>query len=314
MTRFILSLFFLSLSAIPIICQTKEELYETALIYEIGNDSIKADSQKASVYYKLAAEKGNIEAQNYLGFRYYNGEGIRQDADSAIYWIRKAAEKGDIKAAGNMGYLLSQAPDITHDYDEAFRWLKTATEAGLPTAMTQLAELYRRGLGCSPDTLNAIRLYEKAISMRQRDGELRLLAMMGPKWKTLPADSAFILGLKYYREGAPIAAVELLENAASQGIIRAKALLGDAYSKGNGVAYDHDKSILLFYEAALEGDPSSQFILAELLEFFPDSFKELNLELPTDQPFIDEPSYWYEKAFLQGVTDAEEAFNRLFSQ
>lgn len=291
--------------------------YETALIYETGNDSIAPDAVKSSIFYRLAAENGDLRAQNYLGFRYYNGEGVTQNVDSALYWIRSAAENGDIKAAGNMGYLLSKAPDVKHDYQEALQWLTKAADAGLPTSFTQLGDLYREGKGTHPDTLKAKELYEKAIDTHIPDAELRLLSMMGYKWKELSPDSALKLGLNYYKRGAAVIGVDLFQNAAKSKIPKAFALLADAYAKGRGVAYDNSKALDYNLQAALLGDPTAAFILAEYLEFYLDGipadsslmqeFGDLNIEM------INSPGYWYSRAAEKGVTDAEEAFRRLFN-
>lgn len=299
--------------------ESAKDLYESALIYETGNDSIPPDPDKSFILYKKAAELGYNPARNYLGFLYYNAEGVTHNVDSALYWIRLAAENGDIKAAGNLGYLLSYAPDINHDYIEAVGWLTKATEAGLPTSYTQLAELKRRGLGCEPDTLAAINLYEKAINIGVSDAQQRLLAMMGYKWKSLPPDSALSLGLKYYTGRAPVVGIELIENAAKSNNTRALALLGDAYSRGIGVPYNHNLSTEYFLKASLLGNSSAQFILAEVLDFFPDSvddtlinkvLSEFNIDFSFDD--IKSSQFWYDKAARAGVLDADEAYEQLF--
>ena len=298
--------------------QDSEVLYETALIYEKGNDSVMADPTKSTYFYRMAAMKGHTGAQNYLGFRYYNGEGIKQNVDSALFWIRKAAEAGDVKAAGNLGFLLTKAPDVPHDYEEGFRWLSLAVDSGLPVAYTQLADLYRNGLGCDPDTLKAIELYDRAINARIGDAPQRLLAMMGYKWKELSPDSALNLGLKYYPAPAPIVGIDLIENAAEKNEPRAIALLADAYSRGLTVEYNHDLSNFYFLKAALLGNPSAQYIIAELLEFFPDAlddFEELYSQ-QEDTPFPPEmktADFWYLKAEENGVVNAEQAYTALFA-
>lgn len=300
------------------ITNNPDQLYETALIYETGNDSIAPDPNKSTIFYRLAAEKGNVEAQNYLGFRYYNGEGTKQNVDSALYWIRKAAGQGDIKAAGNLGYLLSKAPEINHDYEEALKWLKIAAEAGLPTSFTQLGDLYRHGLGTPRDTLNAIKWYDKAIDSRIPDTEIRLLSMMGYKWKELSPDSALVLGLKYYMGNAPTIGVELFENATKGTLPKAVALLGDAYAKGRGVPYDNKKSIEHYLEAAILGDPSAAFIIAEFLEFFPDGLPEMESlsqenKGKVSKEDLNSPQFWYNVASSQGIIDSESAFRHLYS-
>ena len=271
-----------------------------------------ANPSLSSIYYILAASQGHPEAQNFLGFRYYNGEGLRHDVDSALYWLRKAACQGNVKAAGNLGYLLSKAPDVMHDYNEAFIQLSYAAECGLPTSYTPLADLYRRGLGCQTDTISAISLYEKAIKAKIPDAQQRLLAMMGYKWKELSADSALYLGLHYYPSPAPLVGVDLIENAAKKGNIRAIAIMGDAYAKGLGVAYDYQRSLQYFLEAAIKDNPSAQYILAELLDFFPDTLDNNPLYCDLTEE-MKSAVYWYERARKNGVTDSEEAYKSLFA-
>ena len=284
-----------------------KSIFNLARLYETGYDSLPRDLARALSLYLRSANEGYAPARNFIGFKYYNGDGVVKNLDSALYWIRLAAEDGDITAASNLGYLLSQSPEITHDYEEAISWLSKAAEASVPSALSQLADLKRQGLGGPKDTMEAVSLYEKASDAGDREAQLKLLSMMGYKWKELPADSALSLGLKYYKGSAPVAGVDLLENAAKSHNSKAMALLGDAYSKGIGVNYDHEKSIYYFYEAACGGDASAQFIIAELLDFFPDALKY------KAEGKEQGAAYWYEKAALSGINDSETAYERLFS-
>ena len=308
-------------------------LYELATLHDRGYDSIPVDTTRSTTLYRLSAERGYAPAQNYLGFRYFNGEGVREDVDSALFWLAKAAGGGDVKAANNLGYLLANGDKVTRDYKSALYWLRRAAEAGLPAGESQLADLYRQGLGTEPDTLQAISLYTSAIEHGLSDAELKLLSMMGRKWEQLPVDSMLTLGRYYYTHRAPFIGVTLFENAAAQESAAAYALLGDAYSRGAGVGYDHDKSIEYFLRGALGGDPSAQFVIAELLDMFPDALEGELSALFTDsssEVFPDSSSgavhdsssgirpdelksalYWYEKAAACGVTDADTATRRL---
>ena len=45
-----------------------------------------------------AAERGDPDAQNYLGWMYSHGSGVRRNKVEAIKWYRKAAEQGDSEA------------------------------------------------------------------------------------------------------------------------------------------------------------------------------------------------------------------------
>ena len=242
-------------------------LYELGRLHDTGFDTIPVDTARSSALYLLSANKGYAPAQNYIGFRYYNGEGIAQNLDSAIYWIKAAAAQGDITAASNIGYLLLDSPEIPHDTIEALNWLEIAAEGGV------------------------------------RDAQIKLVELRKDYWRTLPADSALVRGMKLYLGRAPLVGVKLLERAAEENNPKALALLGDAYSNGRGIPYDHQKSVEFFYEAALAGNPSAQFIIAELLEFFPD-------DLPDSSTTA---TFWYEKAAEAGITDSETAYRLLYT-
>lgn len=205
-------------------------LYQLAKLHDTGYDSIPVDSIRSTALYMAAAEKGYAPAMNFIGFRYYKGEGVPRDIDSALYWINRAAYQGDITAAANLGYLLSEASDIARNDTLALDWIAIAADGGVPQAQIALAEVASR--------------------------------LATPK---------------------------------------AKTLLGEAYSKAMGVEYNHEKSVGYFHEAAQEGNPSAQFIVAELLDFFPDLFPEETAE------------YWYEKAAESGVTDSESAYRALYA-
>ena len=253
--------------------------YQLARLYDTGYDTIPQDSVRSWALYHGSAEQGYAPAMNFIGFRYYNSQDGSREIDSALYWIRKAANAGDITAATNLGFLLTQGEGVAHDEEEAAKWLTIASEAGVV------------------------------------DAQKGLLNLMKEKWMALSPDSAFNLGIDYYIGAAPILGAALLEMAANAGVSKAMALMGDAYSKGRGVGYDHQKSIEYFYGAARLGDPSAGFILAELLDIFPDAISSipsatLSPETPSDSISA---QYWYDKAAQAGITDSESAYQFLYS-
>lgn len=248
-------------------------LYNLAYLHDTGFDTIPVDSARSTALYLLSAEKGYAPAQNFIGFRYYRGEIVKKDIDSALYWIRKAADAGDLTAAANLGYLLTDSKDIPHDEEEALRWLGEAVKAG----------------GIGP--------------------QIKYITLIEPQWSALEADSALNLGLEFYLDKSQILGTKLFEIAAAKGSPRALTLLGDAYSKGLGVPYDHYRSTQYFYQAAMAGDPSAWFIIAELLDFFPDT----QFGSETTDTEIHSSQYWYEKAREAGIYDSEQAYRKLYS-
>ena len=45
-----------------------------------------------------AAEQGDVDAQNYLGWMYFHGSGVPENKVEAVKWYRKAAKQGDSDA------------------------------------------------------------------------------------------------------------------------------------------------------------------------------------------------------------------------
>lgn len=254
-------------------------IYYLAKVYDTGYDSIVPDSAVSTALYIQSAERGYPPAQNFIGFRYYNGEHVSKNIDSALYWIQKAANAGDLTAAANLAYLYEESPFINHNEEEALKWLDIAAKGGI------------------------------------KEAQVRLVDLMEEKWKDLPGDSALSLGLEYYNGKAPLVGIKLIEIAAKSEIPQAWALLGDAYSKGLGVVYNHQKSIDYFYKAADAGNPSAMFIIAELLEFFPDSKPSWQTTdtVQTEELEEKEASYWYQKAQESGIGDSETAYQKLLS-
>ena len=49
-------------------------------------------------WYRLAGERGDLEAQLALGWIYFAGEGVKKDPAASIVWYKKAAGQGSTKA------------------------------------------------------------------------------------------------------------------------------------------------------------------------------------------------------------------------
>ena len=277
-----------------------EALYRLSAILEKGYDSIPADTVRSLELLKRSARAGYGPAQNYLGYLYQTGTMLEADPDSARFYIRSAADNGDNMAAYNLAYLL-----LAEERPEAVSYLERAADAGLPQAQTRMADLLAEGEILPADTLKAVELYEKAIRQGFHDAELRLLNMMGPRWMKLDAATALDEALRYRALGAPTIAVELLLQIGplEPQTARAYALLGHAYSRGEGAPYDHRKANEYFAMAAIMGNPSAQFILAETLEIFPDALRDLMPDLAASMT----AASLRESAAKAGITSAEEA-------
>ena len=56
-------------------------------------DGVEQDDTQTVFSYRKAAEQGDADAQNVLGWMYDKGRGVEQDDIQAIFWYSKAAEQ-----------------------------------------------------------------------------------------------------------------------------------------------------------------------------------------------------------------------------
>jgi TPR repeat protein len=106
--------------------------------YAAGNGSPRdarqraADYAQAALWYRKAADQGNIPAEIHLADLYRDGRGVPRDMEQAVAWYRKAAEKDDAGAQGSLGLLYSVGMGVPQDYIEAYYWLCLAAAAPGP--------------------------------------------------------------------------------------------------------------------------------------------------------------------------------------
>ena len=86
---------------------------------------------------RQAADQGDADAQNNLGFRYAEGRGVPQDDAEAARWFRLAAEQGYADAQLNLGAAYTDGRGVLKDDAEAVRWWGLAAEQGLVEALSE---------------------------------------------------------------------------------------------------------------------------------------------------------------------------------
>ena len=115
--------------------------------------------------FRLAAERGEAEAQFHLGLAYYSGQGVEQDLAEAVNWYRLAAEQGHVKARVNLGLACF---GLERDRAEAVKWFRLAAEQGDVKAWYNLFWAYSWGLGVKEDKDEA----DKWMGLVREQGEL----------------------------------------------------------------------------------------------------------------------------------------------
>lgn len=114
-----------------------------------GRKEIKElmNTPKAILSLKGLAEKGNPSAQNFLGAKYYNGEGVEKDLKKAAKWFRKAAEQGNVNSQFNLGLMHARGYGVLEDLESTRKWFQKAAIQGHGQAQNLLGAIYAFGQG-----------------------------------------------------------------------------------------------------------------------------------------------------------------------
>ncbi|MDA8031484.1 MAG: sel1 repeat family protein [Alphaproteobacteria bacterium] len=80
--------------------------------------------------WKAAAEKGDVRAQNSLGWAYFSGDGVSKDLRKAARWYREAAEQGHTEAQNFLGILYMSGLGVITNEREAYIWFSIAKATG----------------------------------------------------------------------------------------------------------------------------------------------------------------------------------------
>ena len=112
---------------------------------------VPKDDVEATRWFRMAAEQGNMFAQNALGAHYAAGIGVSEDDAQAVQWWLLAAEQGLALAEFNLGLKYSTGEGVPLDEVEAARWFRLAAEQGHLGAQEFLGAKYWIGMGVVQD-------------------------------------------------------------------------------------------------------------------------------------------------------------------
>jgi len=79
-----------------------QELMGECYADDASSDGIPLDYAEAVKWYRLAAEQGNADAQNNLGYMYYSGNGVPKNLVQAHVWLNIAGANGNELAKKNL--------------------------------------------------------------------------------------------------------------------------------------------------------------------------------------------------------------------
>ncbi len=210
----------------------------------------RGDMKTAYQAFLAAAEKGDAEAQYYLGTMYLDGFGTKQNFAEAAAWFRKAAEQGDADAQFELSNMLYWGDGVPVDLKESAYWTRQAAEQGLAAAQLALGDMYYLGEGVPMDLEESARW--TLMAAEQGDAEAQYQMALN----------------HYYGEGVPEDLAEYVrwtELAANQGHFDAQFDMGEIYFYGDGVAVDLAEAERWYQIAADQGHPDAQARLIEII-------------------------------------------------
>ncbi len=112
-------------------------------------DPVKAfengDYETAFILWMPLAEKGDANAQNYLGIIYYLGFGVQRDYKKAVEWYERAAKAGHSDAQRNYADMIHFGRGVKKSNKEAYKWYFAASQQGNIKATRQIGVLAASG-------------------------------------------------------------------------------------------------------------------------------------------------------------------------
>ena len=136
----------------------------------------------------LAAEQGDVKAQNILGEIYAKVHVIsldyvedvnwyhKYDAE-AVMWYRRAAFQGDADAQNNLGWMYANGRGVAKNETEAVNWYRVSAGQGHASAQYNLGLMYDKGRGVAKDEGETVKWFEKAAEQGHKNAKKALADM-----------------------------------------------------------------------------------------------------------------------------------------
>ncbi len=141
---------------------------DLAIRYRDGKGTAKDDAQ-AMQWAHRAADAGNADAMDFVGFAYLRGAVVKRNPEIAIAYFKEAADES-AQAAFNLGQCYFGAQGTAQDCEKALEWWKKAAEKGHGRAAANAAMAYRSGEGVQSDPALSRRFAERAAELNDPSG------------------------------------------------------------------------------------------------------------------------------------------------
>jgi len=221
------------------------------------------------------ATEGRQEAQYELGRRYYLGDGVERDYALAFRYMSTAAGQHHPSAMLMMGRFYLDGEIVPRNENAAFYLFTQLAQQNHPTGTFHLGYCYEYGIGVIKDSLTALSLYERAVTLGYPEAGQwaeRLRGELAPKGKPekpvskQQIEKMYQTGSDYYfgengKKERNDLALKWFLKAAELGHADAAFYAAEIYSQGEGVAQDFNESAKWALKAAQQGQPDAQALI-----------------------------------------------------
>ena len=115
--------------------------------------------------FEAAIEQGNDCAMNDLGARYYSGDGgFEQSFEKAVYYYNMAAEHGNRQAQENLGYCYYYGRNMEVDYEKAFHYFALGAFDGHLISLYKIGDMYLNGYYVKKNPVEAFNIYNHCLN------------------------------------------------------------------------------------------------------------------------------------------------------
>jgi TPR repeat protein len=208
----------------------------------------KGDYQTALKEWRVAANKGEPEAEYDLGLLYAKGLGVQRDLQVAQQWYEAAATQGNAQAEFSLGQMYAQGWGIPANDASTLRWMEMANGSNGDN-QEDLGWLPIEGYGTATDYTKAAYWYRLAADQGHAEAQFDL-ARLYSDGKGVPRDQT--------------QAFKLLQMSSAQGYAPSAARLGWRYENGRGVEKDESQAFFWYTVASRHGDKTYEKSRIEL--------------------------------------------------
>lgn len=207
--------------------------------YETGH-GVSVNNEEAFRWYQRSADRGYAEAFLHLGWMYGNGIFVAKNDEKATRLYQQAAELGETTAMSNVGWAHKTGSGISKDAGKALYWFQQCANAYNPRCMADLGTFYALGDGVAKDDAKAVTWFREAAKA-ENPLAMNWLGAMYEKGRSIPKDLS--QAFYWYKKSA--------ERGHANGMLD----LSRMYDAGLGVSMDKVEAVRWNRMAAEQGHP-----------------------------------------------------------